>query len=294
MRRKALWTVVTAGALFAASSTAIGGQGYSRGPTQGEGLIRFVQPNGVTPRTPDGKPDLSGMYTNGNHMFNWGVSFVVQKSEYKGPRCQDCGGEAAQAVMDRSMINKPLYKPEYWQTVQDLDFSLVNEDPQFRCEPQGLPRIGIPIKVVQTPKEVIFWQHSYPIGYRTRSIPVDGRTHKPEDRDALTSDGIPVGRWEGDVLVIDSVGFDDKTWMGWPGYIHSNQMTVRERVWRNGDLLYWQATVTDPVMLQEPWVMDTQVRRINPDPADFVLEEALPCEGQDEDVLLKIAPRYRG
>lgn len=45
--------------------------------------------------------------------------------------------------------------------------------------------------------------------------------------------------------------------------IHSNKMTVQERIWRNGDLLYYQVTVTDPERLQEPWTMDTQVRRLN-------------------------------
>lgn len=154
--------------------------------------------------------------------------------------------------------------------------------------------MGIPLRIVQRPKELILWHLSYPWGYRVRVIPIDGREHKPEDNDALTFDGIPVGRWDGDVLVIESVGFNDQTWLGWPGYIHSNEMTVTERLWRNGDLLYWQATVVDPVMLQEPWMIDPQIRRLNPDANDSLLEESLPCEEQDGQILLKIAPRYRG
>ena len=275
-------------------SVGILGQGDRLGPSRGEGLVKYLKPEGTTPRAPDGKPDLSGMYTAGKHWFNWGIRWIVPQSEYSGTRCEECGGEAAQAVMDRSTTNKPIYKPEYWQQVQDLDFGLVTDDPQFSCRPQGVPRMGIPLKIGQRPNEIVLWHLSYPEGYRTRIIPLDGRQLTQEDREALTSDGVPVGSWEGDTLVIESVGFNDETWLTWAGYMHSNRMTVTERIWRNGDLLYWQATVVDPVMLQESWVMDPQVRRLNPDPTDFVLEEALPCEQQDGDILLKIAPRYRG
>ena len=68
--------------------------------------------------------------------------------------------------------------------------------------------------------------------------------------------GLAVGCWEGDTLVVTSMGFTDRTWLHWSGYIHSNEMTVIERLRRQGDTLIYQATVEDPVMFLQPWTMD--------------------------------------
>ena len=70
----------------------------------------------------------------------------------------------------------------------------------------------------------------------------------------------------GDTLVVDSVGFNGVTWVGWEGYFHTDKMEVTERFTRNGDLLYYNFTVNDPDVLMEPWTSYTHVRRLNPNP----------------------------
>ena len=56
--------------------------------------------------------------------------------------------------------NLPLYKPEYWEKVQDLDVNGNFKDPEIKCYPPGLPRIGAPSKIVQTANEIIFLYQS--------------------------------------------------------------------------------------------------------------------------------------
>lgn len=179
----------------------------------------------------------------------------------------------------RSEVNRPFYKPEYWPRVQYYDLNGNNEDPQFLCFPSGVPRMGPPTKIVQTPTELIFL---YQQRNTFRVIYMDGRPHPPEDQWEGRWNGHSVGRWEGDTLVIDSVDFTDASWLGWPGWIHSYHMRVEERIRREGDLLHWQATVHDPEVLLKPWTTDPEVRRLNRTPRAELAED-LPCSERDRE-----------
>jgi hypothetical protein len=171
--------------------------------------------------------------------------------------------------------NLPLYKPEYWEKVQDLDVNGNYKDPAMKCYPSGLPRSGPPSKIVQTATEIIFFYSSV---YRV--IPIDGRGHDPIRSQDLTYYGDSIGTWEGDTLVVDSVGFTDESWLAWPGYFHSNNMRVVERLRRDGNRITWQATIHDPDVLMQPWEMNPVTRTLNPNPK-ALLTEALPCEDRD-------------
>ena len=63
-----------------------------------------------------------------------------------------------------------------------------------------------------------------------------------------------MGRWEGDTLVIDSIGFIDTTWLARGGFFHSDRMHVVEKFTRQGNTLLYDVTVEDPEVLVEPWV----------------------------------------
>jgi hypothetical protein len=195
--------------------------------------------------------------------------------------------EPDQAVMQRGAgWNKPIYKAEYWEKVRSLDFSPVDVDSVFRCAPPGVPRQTAPAKIVQTPKEIVFYNND-----SIRFVPMEGRTRDPGDADYATYSGIPLGHWEGDTLVVESVGFNDITWLQWQGYFHTDKMKVTERLRRDGDLLFYQFTVDDPDVLAEPWTSDTYVRRLNPNPLARV-DEPPPCMEQDlKDIVDKY---YRG
>ena len=76
--------------------------------------------------------------------------------------------------------------------------------------------------------------------------------------------GYTVGKWEGDTLVLDSIGFSDETWLGRGGYFHSDQMRVVEKFTRTGNQLLYEVTVEDPEVLVEPWVMPSRTLRLAP------------------------------
>jgi hypothetical protein len=180
----------------------------------------------------------------------------------------------------------PLYKPQFWEKVQQGDQNGNTDDPSYGCMPGGVPRMGPPAKIVQTPKELVFLYVSPPAqgwGDQYRVIPTDGRAHTPlADLDG-TWKGESIGHWEGgedDTLVIDTIGFNDTSWLEIGGYLHSENMHVIERLHRQGDLLTWQVTVEDPDVLIKPWTMNPRTLRINPDPK-AMLPESLPCVERD-------------
>jgi len=264
-------------------------------------------PSGPTPRTPDGHPDLSGVW-NGlgdnligvpNQMANVGIAVETETSTRdvsSGARIatfprnatsplNDEQAERAATLVRRMGSNRPVYKPQYWETVKNLDQNANEEDPSNNCMPAGIPRAGIPSFIGQTPTYLIF---IYPgqgglIATQTsyRMIPLDGRQHTPLQELDGTYTGEAIGHWEGDTLVVDTYGFNSSTWFDQiGGYFHSENMHVIERFHRNGNTLTWTATVNDPDVLLEPWTTTPRVALLNPNPKS-VLPESLPCSERD-------------
>ncbi len=222
-----------------------------------------------TPRLADGHPDLNGQ---------WNGGFSSPAEPYALRRRGTF--EPDQFVLQKgSYRNKPIYKPEYWQKVRDLDFSKVDVDPVFRCFAAGVPRQGAPLRIIQTPKELWTMNVAY-AGASVRVVPTDGRARPESDSDYSFALGMPLGHWDGDTMLIESVGFNDATWLNWAGYFHTAAMKVTERLRRQGDLLFYQFTVDDPEVLAEPWTTETFVRRLNPDPL-AVPEKSDECTEND-------------
>ena len=122
-------------------------------------------------------------------------------------------------------------------------------------------------------------------------IPLDGREHDPIRSQDLTYYGDSVGTWEGDTLVIDSVGFTDESWLAWPGYFHTNNMRVVERLRREGQ--HPDLAGDDPRSGRPDAAVGDESRSgetLNPDPKALLIED-LPCEDRDAD---HIATRERG
>jgi hypothetical protein len=249
----------------------------------------------ATPRTADGKPDLSGMWGGGGgggrpvDVDEKGNVEEIFPSRRCGPTQVNCDGYTNQSVdgefTGRNNPNRPIYKPEYWDKVQQLDMNTNTEDPLFICQPLGVPRVGPPARIVQTANDVIFLYmgtgaSSQPADYRV--IPTDGRKHDPVRSQDVFFYGHSVGRWEGDTLVIDSIAFNDLTWLDRGGYFHSDKMRVVERLRREGNALYYDVTVEDPEVLAQPWVMNTRRVQLNTNPNAF-LPEGQPCRDYDRD-----------
>jgi hypothetical protein len=182
--------------------------------------------------------------------------------------------------------NQPPYNEKYMAKVQKIAASEFGGatplDPIQDCRPAGLPRAGLPQQIVQTPEVIVLLYNAAP--YSTyRVIYMDGRPH-PDMKDYETTYfGDSIGRWEGDTLVVDTVGFNDDTWLGGDTVrgtaqftsIHSEKEHVIERLKRDGEVLSYDVTVEDPDALTKPWVLATQRVRHSGPGMEIPSEDAL-------------------
>jgi hypothetical protein len=154
-------------------------------------------------------------------------------------------------------------------------------DPVMTCQPLGLPRNGPPRRIVQSDNDIIFFYGQYADGGggqgEYRIMPTDARKHNPNDV-TTTYYGQTVGHWEGDTLVLDSIGFVDTTWLARGGFFHSDQMRVVEKFTRAGNEIKYEVTVEDPVNLVEPFVMTPRILRLATNPNAGLLPERGNCE----------------
>ena len=235
-----------------------------------------------TPRLANGKPDMTG---------NW--NFNAMNWRYGFRRCDPTQQEGCNRQLNQTMDfefeapsrfgpNRPLYKPEFWDKVQQLDMWTNKEDPVMTCQPLGNPRQGPPRRIVQSANDIIFFYTQYADGGggngEYRIIPADGRKHDPQKAIEATYYGYTVGKWEGDTLVLDSISFVDSTWLARGGFFHSDQMHVIEKLTRQGNHIKYEVTVDDPEVLVEPWVMTPRTLTLNTNAEAGLLPERANCE----------------
>lgn len=127
-------------------------------------------------------------------------------------------------------------------------------DPTYDCYLPGIPRIYVhpaPFELIETPGRVIqYFQYD---GF-VRQIWTDGRPHlKMDDPDDRLWMGDSIGHWEGDTLVVDTTGFNDKTWLDRAGHPHSDQLHEMERIHRvDQKTLQIDLTIEDPIAYTQP------------------------------------------
>ena len=180
-------------------------------------------------RLPDGKPDLGGE----------GVWF---------PR----------AMPDMVKGVKVPFQPQARTKFQENAANRQN-DSTTRCLPPGVPRITYtpyPFQIVQMSNRIVF---IYEGGSHVfRNVWMDGRAHPKDPNPNWMGDSI--GRWEGDTLVIDSVGFNDKTWLDDAGHPHTEQLHVIEKYTRaNASAMKYEVTIDDPGAYLHPWTSNTTI-----------------------------------
>jgi hypothetical protein len=146
-------------------------------------------------------------------------------------------------------------------------------DSYIHCAPPGVPRnwlISRPFEIVQDSRRVLIL---YEGDHWVRQIWTDGRTH-PADA-GHTWGGHSIGKWDGDALVVDTIGFNDRTFVDMAAHPHSDAMHLTERIRRAGhDHLVIDVTFDDPKAFTKPWTGE----RIAVLHADWTLEEVIPCE----------------
>jgi hypothetical protein len=185
-------------------------------------------------------------------------------------------------------LNRPIYKPQHWDKVQQLDMWTNKYDPVMTCQPLGVPREGPPRRIYQTDRDVTFIYQGGDAGGgygEYRIIPTDNRPRTKEAEFDITYFGNTVGRWEGDTLVLDSISFIDTTWLGRGGLFHSASMHVVEKFTRQGDALLYDVTVEDPEVLVEPWVLPTRTVRRNMNPDAGLMRERGNCEVYEDNAM---------
>ena len=152
-------------------------------------------------------------------------------------------------------------------------------DPILRCDPIGMPRIiGGAFEIIQIPGRVLLYFESEHVH---REVWMDGR-ELPKDPDP-TWYGYSVGRWDGDTLVVDTIGFNDKSWIDSWGNPHSEDMHVEERYRRvDHNTLELKMTVTDSKAYSAPLVTSPKTFTLHP---KYELVESL-CVPEDEKAFL--------
>jgi hypothetical protein len=239
-----------------------------------EGLPR--KPDGTfnasapTPRLPDGKPDLSGLWhaSNPNRCVPGTGAFVECGAEI--------GGSALGTNLGRNLPGGSLpYKPEIATLVAKRHADDSRDDPHVRCLPDNPPRhwtLPHLTKAVHTPKLLVLM---YEVNAMYRQIFLDGRPF-PSDMNPSWN-GYSVGRWEGDTLVVETRGFRDDLWIDMWGSPMSDVAKMTERIRRpNFGTLEIELTIDDPKNYTKPFTVQLK-QDIEPD-TDLVDEFCLENE----------------
>ena len=203
------------------------------------------------PRAPDGKPDLTGVWQGGS---------TIRGSWEEANRGVGVGGSGRDpaAAVALSSNDRPAgregapYQPWAAQKVLEAYNRRGIDDPTGQCLPAGIPRtvmLGLfPQQIVQTPTQIIML-YEYMNVFRV--IPLNAK--HPDDL-IPSYLGNSVGRWEGDSLVVDVTGFNDKTWLAGTGTFHTDALHITERFTRvNKDQINYEVTMEDPNVLTKPW-----------------------------------------
>jgi hypothetical protein len=206
------------------------------------------------PRTPDGKPNLNGIWQAMN-TANWDI-----EAHAAGPSLvRELGAIAAVpgglGIVEGGEIP---YRPEALAKKKQNQANRLKLDPEIKCYLPGVPRVmymPFPFQIIQSPKHIMMIS-----GYASavRTIYMANQTEAPAD----SWMGWSNGRWEGETLVVDTKGFNDLSWFDRAGNFHSDELHVVERITaRSPETLTYEATLEDPKVFTRPWKISMPLYR---------------------------------
>jgi len=240
---------------------------------------------GPTPRFADGTPNLGRV---GSETGVWNVPWIrnmglrIDKTE-AGSDLPSAGGRVGLVGHDMAHDGsklEPLVPFMPWSRAV-YDYNVANEskyDPEGYCLPPGGPRMmatPYPMEILQLPEQKRIVMIFEGATHVWREIYMDGRAHPSGDDLNPTYLGHSVGRWEGDTLVIDVVGFNEATWVDYSGHPHTDQLHVIEKLTRrNKNQLHYEVTIDDPGAYTRPWTSAWNIAwRPNAELAEYICQE---------------------
>ncbi len=159
----------------------------------------------------------------------------------------------------QALGKEPPYTPYGAQRWKDVD---TKDDPTAVCLPPGPSRAftaPFPVEIMQS-KRIIAFLFEYMNLYRV--VYMDGRTHPADIMDYPEFMGHSTGRWDGDTLVIDTIGINERSWLDTAGHEHSAKLHLTERLKKVDDnTMTYTVTYDDPVFFSEPWSVTRTFRR---------------------------------
>ena len=220
------------------------------------------------PRTPDGKPDLNGIWQALNEA-NYDIELHMARPALATrpgpygpvPAAQVLALGAVGAVPPGPGVvegGELPYKPEALVQRNQNRENWLAADPEIKCYLPGVPRatyMPYPFQIFQS-NQAIFIAYEYAGAVRNIYLKDPGRP--PVD----SWMGQSAGHWEGETLVVDVTGFNDQTWFDRAGNFHSDALHVVERYTRTGaDVIQYEAAIDDPKVFTRPWKMSMPLYR---------------------------------
>jgi len=191
------------------------------------------------PRTPDGQPDLQGIW-KANNTAVWNIL----------DHSAEPGIPAGQSVVEgHELPYLPAALPKRLENLKNR----ATQDNEARCTMVGVPRMAYmpyPFQIFQSRDQIVMVsEYSHTI----RNIYLNSQ-HPPAGIEWFMGDSRAT--WDGETLVVDVVHFTDQTWLDRSGNYHSPRMHVVERYTRTGpDHMLYEATIEDPAVFSRPWKM---------------------------------------
>ena len=219
-------------------------------------------PSLPTPRLADGTPNLGRVP---GEKGVWNVPYIQNMADRvaggEGRGAGPVGGAAGGGGGRGGSRSEPHIPFQPWAAaVYDYNSANVSKyDPEGYCLPPGGPRMmatPYPMEIVQLPEQRRIFMVFEGATHTWREIYMDGRPHPQGDALNPTYLGHSVGRWEGDTLVVDVVGFNEGTWIDYYGHPHTDLLHVVERISRpDKSTLRYEATIDDPGAYTRPWTV---------------------------------------
>jgi hypothetical protein len=221
-------------------------------------FLAFTQVSGQTAaklrRMPDGKPDLNGIWQAMN-TANWDLEEHAARPGLLVPMGALGAEPGGPGVVEGGQIP---YLPQAKATRRSNFENRLTADPEVRCYLPGVPRatyLPYPFQIFHSAKAIFF---AYEYAGAVRSIFLKNPGPPPAD----SWMGQSVGHWEGDTLVVEVTGLDERTWFDRAGNYHSDALHVTERYTPHGPgVLSYEAVIDDPKVFSRPWKIQMPLYR---------------------------------